>query len=163
MQAFQAVGKTPLELLFTIYLYKILPIVLPWHNLTLITLFSEKMLKFSFILCIYIAGTWFPEFHPVFLFSLSGRLHCCCYIDFHCSYLYNYYNSSRSLLCIKCWDSAFRIEFQHFVLRFSIPYWVSAFSYWDSAFRIEFQHFRTEFQHFILRLNKISLLCGYHH
>jgi hypothetical protein len=41
----------------------------------------------------------------------------CCYIDFHCSYLYNYYNSSRTL-CIKCWDSAaFRIEFQHFILR----------------------------------------------
>jgi hypothetical protein len=31
-------------------------------------------------------------------------------------------------LCMKCWDSAFRTEFQHFILRF----------------------------------NKISLLCGYH-
>jgi hypothetical protein len=29
-----------------------------------------------------------------------GRLHCC-YIDFHCSYMYSYYNSSRTL-CIKC-------------------------------------------------------------
>ncbi len=34
-------------------------------------------------------GFFFPE-----------RLHCC-YIDFHCSYLYSYYNSSRTL-CIKC-------------------------------------------------------------
>jgi hypothetical protein len=35
------------------------------------------------------------EFHPVltpsFLF-LPERLHCCCYIYFHCSYTYNYYN-----------------------------------------------------------------------
>jgi hypothetical protein len=69
---------------------------------------------------------WFSEFHPVFHFSWA-RLHCCCYIDFHCSYLYNYYNSSRPL-CIKCWDSAFRTKFQHFILRF----------------------------------NKISLLYGYH-
>jgi hypothetical protein len=51
----------------------------------------------------------------------------CCYIDFHCSYVNSYYNSSRTL-CIKCWDSPFRTEFQHFILRF----------------------------------NKISLLCGYH-
>ncbi len=34
-----------------------------------------------------------PEFHPVFLFPLS--------VDFHCSYVYSYYNSSRTL-CIKC-------------------------------------------------------------
>ncbi len=63
------------------------------------------------------------ENHQFFLsFTLSfffpERLHCC-YIDFHCSYLYNYYNSSRTL-CIKCRDSAFRTEFQHFILRF--PY-----------------------------------------
>jgi hypothetical protein len=56
-----------------------------------------------------------PEFHLSFFFP--ERLHCC-YIDFHCSYLYSYYNSSRTL-CIKCWDSAFRTEFQHFILRFS--------------------------------------------
>jgi hypothetical protein len=57
---------------------------------------------------------------PYLSFSLSApeRLHCC-YIDFHCSDLYSYYNSSRTL-CIKCWDSAFRTEFQHFILRF--PY-----------------------------------------
>jgi hypothetical protein len=54
------------------------------------------------------------------------RLHFC-YIDFHWSYLYSYYNSSWTL-CIKCWDSAFRTEFQNFILRF----------------------------------NKISLLSGYH-
>ncbi len=53
------------------------------------------------------------------------RLHCC-YLDFYCSYLYSFYNSSRTLY-IKCWDSAFRTEFQHFILRFSISYWVSAF------------------------------------
>ncbi len=29
-----------------------------------------------------------------------------------------YYNSSWTL-CIKCWDSAFRTEFQHFILRFN--------------------------------------------
>ncbi len=45
------------------------------------------------------------------------RLHCC-YIDFHCSYLYSYYNSSRTL-CIKCWDSAFRTEIKHFIPRFN--------------------------------------------
>jgi hypothetical protein len=33
-------------------------------------------------------------------FFFPERLHCC-YIDFHCSYLYSYYNSSRTL-CIKC-------------------------------------------------------------
>jgi hypothetical protein len=36
------------------------------------------------------------------------------------------------MLCIKCWDSAFRTEFQHFILRFNkisllYSYWVSAF------------------------------------
>jgi hypothetical protein len=45
------------------------------------------------------------------------RLHCCD-IDFHCSYLYTYCNSSRTL-CIKCWDSASRTEFQHPILRFN--------------------------------------------
>ncbi len=44
------------------------------------------------------------------------RIHCC-YINFHCSYVYSYYNSSRTL-CIKCWDSAYSTEFQHFMLRF---------------------------------------------
>jgi len=34
-----------------------------------------------------------------------------CYIYFHCSYLYNYYNYSRTF-CIKC-------EFQYFILRFN--------------------------------------------
>jgi hypothetical protein len=48
-------------------------------------------------------------------FFFPERLHCC-YGNFHCSYLSRYYNSSRTL-CIKCWDSAFRTEFQH--------------SYWD--------------------------------
>jgi hypothetical protein len=37
-----------------------------------------------------------PEFHPAFLFPMSGSS-----IDFHCSYVYSYYNSSRTL-CIKC-------------------------------------------------------------
>jgi len=31
------------------------------------------------------------------------------YIYFHCSYLYNYYNYTRTL-CIKCWVSAFHTE-----------------------------------------------------
>ncbi len=47
---------------------------------------------------------------PCLSFFLE-RLHCC-YIDFHCSYRYSYYNSSRTL-CIKCWVL-------HFVLSFSI-------------------------------------------
>ncbi len=51
-------------------------------------------------------------------FFFPERVHWC-YIDFHCSYLYIYYNLSRAL-CIKCWDSAFRTQFQHFILRF--PY-----------------------------------------
>jgi len=53
-----------------------------------------------------------PSFHPLFPFSwalppLLG------YIYFHCSYLYNYYNYSRTL-CIKCryWDL---IKFLYFV------------------------------------------------
>jgi len=58
---------------------------------------------------------WFLSFTLSFFFP--GRLHCC-YIDFHCSDLYSYYNSSR-VLCTKCWDSAFRTEFQHFILRFN--------------------------------------------
>ncbi len=33
----------------------------------------------------------------------------CRYIDFHCSYMYSYYNSSQTL-CIQCWDSAFHSE-----------------------------------------------------
>jgi hypothetical protein len=41
---------------------------------------------------------------PCLSFLLSS-LHCC-YIDFHCSHLYSYYNSSHTL-CIKIWDSAF--------------------------------------------------------
>ncbi len=51
-------------------------------------------------------------------FLFHERLHCCCYIDFHCYCLYSYHNSSWTL-CIKCWDSAFRTEFQHFILRFN--------------------------------------------
>ncbi len=40
------------------------------------------------------------SFIPSSLFP--QRLHCC-YIYFYWSYLYNYYNYSRTL-CIKCWD-----------------------------------------------------------
>jgi hypothetical protein len=58
-----------------------------------------------------------PTIKMVHKFFFPESLHCC-YIDFHCSYLYSYYNSSR-ILCIKCWDSAFRTEFQHFILRFN--------------------------------------------
>jgi hypothetical protein len=36
----------------------------------------------------------------------------------HCYYMYSYYNSSPTF-CIKCWDSAFRPELQHFILRFN--------------------------------------------
>jgi hypothetical protein len=54
----------------------------------------------------------FLSFHPVFLFSWASID-----IDFHCSYLYSYYSSSRNL-CIRSLDSAFRAEFQHFILRF---------------------------------------------
>ncbi len=40
-----------------------------------------------------------PEFHPVFLLILSASTAAT--LDFHCSSLYSYYNSSRTL-CIKC-------------------------------------------------------------
>ncbi len=56
----------------------------------------------------YDGGSWVPPCRS----SLSDRLHCCSYIDFHCSYLYSYYNSSRTL-CIKI------AEIQHFILRFN--------------------------------------------
>jgi hypothetical protein len=46
------------------------------------------------------------SFIPSFL--VPERLHCC-YIYFHCSYLYNCNNYSRTL-CIKCWVSTFHIE-----------------------------------------------------
>ncbi len=70
-------------------------------------------------------GSWVSLCLSFFLSASSA------YIDFQCSYLHRYYNSSR-MLCIKCWDSAFRTEFQHFILRFNkisllYSYWVSAF------------------------------------
>jgi hypothetical protein len=52
--------------------------------------------KLSFILCFI-----FPE-----------RLYCC-YIYFHCSYLYNYYSYSRTL-CIKCISYPDQIKFPYF-------------------------------------------------
>jgi len=60
---------------------------------------------------------WFLSFTLSFFFP--ERLHCC-YIDFHCSYLYSYYNSSRTL-CIKCWDSALRSEISYNFLILRIP------------------------------------------
>jgi len=57
------------------------------------------------------------EFHPVFLFSWAPPL-----LLLHRFSLllpvHSYYNFSRTL-CIKCWISAFRTEFQHFILRFN--------------------------------------------
>ncbi len=41
---------------------------------------------------------WFLSFTLSFLFR--ERLHCC-YIDFHCTCLYSYYNSSRALHIVK--------------------------------------------------------------
>jgi hypothetical protein len=71
------------------------------------------------------------------------RLHCCCYIYFHCSYLYSYYEFSQ--------PCALNAQIQHFVLSFSISYWdllkfhyfqyfVLSFSisYWDL---IKFHYF----------------------
>ncbi len=52
--------------------------------------------KLSFILC----------------FLLPERLHCC-YIYFHSSYLYNYYNYSQTL-CIKCISYPDLIKFPYF-------------------------------------------------
>jgi len=43
--------------------------------------------------------------------SFFLRASSCCYIYFHCSYLYNYYNYSLTL----CTNA----EFQHFILRFN--------------------------------------------
>jgi hypothetical protein len=48
------------------------------------------------------------------LSSFLERLHCC-YIDFHYSYLYNYYKFSQP--CV------LNAQIQHFVLSFSISYW----------------------------------------
>ncbi len=69
----------------------------------------------------YISSQWGVKLRKPWVSSwlsfFPERLHCC-YIVFHCSYLYSCYNSSLTL-CIKCWISAFRTEFQHFILRFN--------------------------------------------
>jgi hypothetical protein len=66
------------------------------------------------------AGSWAPDGCWVSQFTLSfffpERLECL-HRFFNCSYLYSYYNSSRTL-CI-----ALNVEIQHFVLSFSIAYW----------------------------------------
>jgi len=46
------------------------------------------------------------KFHLFFIFPKC--LHYC-YIYFHCSYMYIFYNYSRTL-CIKCWVSAFHTQ-----------------------------------------------------
>jgi hypothetical protein len=51
-----------------------------------------------------------PILIPSFLF-FPERLHCCCYIYFHCSYLYNFYN------CLE--PCALNAEFQHLIPRFN--------------------------------------------
>jgi len=48
---------------------------------------------------------WWVNWVSSYLSFFHERLHWC-YIYFHCSYLYNYYNYSQTL-CIKCWVSAF--------------------------------------------------------
>jgi hypothetical protein len=52
------------------------------------------------------------EFHPVLIpsFLFPERLHCC-YIYFHCSYMYNYYT------CLKPYS--LNAEFQHFIPKFN--------------------------------------------
>ncbi len=58
-----------------------------------------------------------PEFHTLFFFFFPERLRCCCYIDFHCSYLYTAtIIPPLEPLCIRC------AEIQRFVLSFSISY-----------------------------------------
>jgi len=52
---------------------------------------AEKTINFGGKLS-FILSFLFPEHHQ------------CCYIYFHCSYLYNYYYYSRTL-CIECWVS----------------------------------------------------------
>ncbi len=69
---------------------KILPKGNNWVQSSFSTNFGGKL---SFILCFL-----FPE-----------CLHCCYIEYFHCSYLYNYYNYSRTF-CIKCWVSAFHTQ-----------------------------------------------------
>jgi hypothetical protein len=71
---------------------------------------------------------------PCLPFSLSASSFAT--LDFHCSYLYSYYNSSRTL-CIKCWDSAFRTELQHFILRYNKISLLCEPCAWDA----EIQHF----------------------
>jgi hypothetical protein len=54
-----------------------------------------------------------------YLTNSPRKLHCC-YVSFHCSYLYNYYNYS--------WTLSIKFEFQHFIPRFKkkIPshFWI---------------------------------------
>jgi hypothetical protein len=45
-------------------------------------------------------GVKLSEFHPVFPFSLMSASNAVT-LYFHCSYVYKYYSSSRTL-CIKC-------------------------------------------------------------
>jgi hypothetical protein len=117
--------------------------------------FHIKMFKFSFYYKFYVLG-WLHDIqiHWIFVFISANwnfqQIRQCCLemfytfnnfvpriseffehpnlqliyvesnysIHFHCSYRYTYYNSSRTL-CLKCWDSAFRTEFQHFILKFN--------------------------------------------
>jgi hypothetical protein len=58
--------------------------------------------------------------------------------------VYSYYNSSQTL-CIKCWDSAFRTEFEHLILRFKATFDKGSRSrdQWIQAILI--QHFALNF------------------
>ncbi len=76
----------------------------------------------------------FSEFHPLSFSFFPERLHWC-YIYFHCSYLYNYYNSSGNF-CIKCWvlSISYRvlIKFPYFTdsIKRGVRGWKTGWIYW---------------------------------
>ncbi len=60
---------------------------------------------------LYLAKLSFILFWPRLSFFFPECLHCCCYIYFHCSYTYNYYNYME--------PCALNAEFHHFIPRFN--------------------------------------------
>jgi hypothetical protein len=77
------------------------------------SLFILRFWKYNTIPSIFVVN-WVSSCLSFFLLSAStAATHI-----FTWSYLYNYYNYSRTL-CIKCWVSVFRTELQRFILWFN--------------------------------------------
>jgi len=79
--------------------------------LTVISSWGPKETYHLFMASDFSDGSWVSPCISIFLSGSTAAT-----LNFHCSDLSRYYNSSRTL-CIKCWDSAFRTE------SFSISYW----------------------------------------